>query len=64
MILFMNILVKHICVYMCVSDRQLLMFYNVVNAHQLQYYYEELYCDEFTRNPASDSISCMFIQVV
>ena len=43
MILFMNILVKHICVYMCVSDRRLLMFYDVVNAHQLQYYYE-LYC--------------------
>ena len=36
---------------MCVSDRRLLMFYNVVNAHQLQYYYyEELYCDEFIRD--------------
>ena len=64
MILFMNILVKHICVYMCVSDRRLLMFYDVVNEHQLQYYYEKLHCDEFIRNLAPDSISYMFIQVV
>ena len=55
MIFYINILVKHICVYMCVSDRQLLMFYNVVNAHQLQYYYEKLYCDQCIRNLASDS---------